>query len=530
MSPDFPSVTEVFAQLYPASGGQRDRRRDRPRRRDDRPLPRAHRTGSGRGTGRDDPAHLERRRAVPAARPVRRHRRRRRRATPCSRRSRSQLVNDVFGGDLPGPRALAATLGPAMARGPDGGLVAASGGPAAAAATRDRRRPSGPGRRTASPSSARTPAPTSSTPTSGAASPTTRWSTRTPGGSGPTVTIRLANDAPTDLPADAGGNPFGLPPGTNRQYLSVYSPWELTGAELDGEATGMEPGQRAGLERVLAVRRHPARRRGGGAARVRRHAPRGRAVHAHAALAAADVPRRRARRRAHSRRRRRCCNRMSCASVSINSSRRSDASLFTRSRKGYACAMHGGRLRSPLVGLVAMTFLVVATAGVAAATPDPTPPPEAYPPAAVVNLLDPFGCAPESISGDIGEVLPGSTVTLAADPRSSGGGGSVRPMGMPVATVTATAGADGHADLHDPGAAEPLRSRPDPGDRHEHGRRAVHHRDDRHHRGLSARSSRRRATRGSATGCAAAPPSSSPAWRWWSWRCGAGATGWAAAG
>ena len=60
------------------------------------------------------------------------------------------------------------------------------------------------------------------------------------------MTIRLANDAPTDLPADAGGNPFGLPPGTNRQYLSVYSPWELTAAELDGEATGMEPERELG--------------------------------------------------------------------------------------------------------------------------------------------------------------------------------------------------------------------------------------------------------------------------------------------
>ena len=44
MSPDFPSITEVFAQLYPASGGTRDRRRHRRRRRVDRPLPRAHRS------------------------------------------------------------------------------------------------------------------------------------------------------------------------------------------------------------------------------------------------------------------------------------------------------------------------------------------------------------------------------------------------------------------------------------------------------------------------------------------------------
>ena len=40
------------------------------------------------------------------------------------------------------------------------------------------------------------------------------------------------------------------------------------------------------------------------------------------------------------------------------------------------------------------------------------PPDEAYPPAAVVNLLDPFGSAPDSITGDIGEVLAGSTVSL----------------------------------------------------------------------------------------------------------------------
>ena len=51
-------------------------------------------------------------------------------------------------------------------------------------------------------------------------------------------------------------------------------------------------------------------------------------------------------------------------------------------------------------------------AAVSTATPTPPPPAEAYPPAAVVNLLDPFGCAPASISGDIGAVLPGSTVTL----------------------------------------------------------------------------------------------------------------------
>ena len=94
----------------------------------------------------------------------------------------SQLINDVFGGDLPGPRALAATLGPAMAQ---GRMVVWSRHPEDQPLLQrleiagDLPAPAG----TASPSSAPTPAPTSSTPTSGAASATTRWSTRRPGGS-----------------------------------------------------------------------------------------------------------------------------------------------------------------------------------------------------------------------------------------------------------------------------------------------------------------------------------------------------------
>ena len=55
-----------------------------------------------------------------------------------------------------------------------------------------------------------------------------------------TATITLANDAPDGLPSYAGGNPFGLPPGTNRQYLSVYSPWQFGLAEIDSRPTGME--------------------------------------------------------------------------------------------------------------------------------------------------------------------------------------------------------------------------------------------------------------------------------------------------
>ncbi len=147
MSPDFPSVTEVIAQLYPASGGRRDRRRDRHRRRDDRPLPRAHRPIAGRGAGRLDAAdrranavqYLLRDQYAEIADDAT--------ATPCSRRSRRNSIDDVFGGDLPGPRVLAAHARPGDRRGPDGGVVAARGGPAAAPAAGDRRRAPGARRR-----------------------------------------------------------------------------------------------------------------------------------------------------------------------------------------------------------------------------------------------------------------------------------------------------------------------------------------------------------------------------------------------
>ncbi len=88
MSPDFPSVTEVIAQLYPASGGSEI---DGAIALDVESIARfleLDRSGAGRRTGRDGSADVERRRAVPAARPVRRRSPTTRRATPCSRRSR----------------------------------------------------------------------------------------------------------------------------------------------------------------------------------------------------------------------------------------------------------------------------------------------------------------------------------------------------------------------------------------------------------------------------------------------------------
>src|SRR4051812_21908196 len=92
--------------------------------------------------------------------------------------------------------------------------------------------------------------------------------------------------------------------------------------------------------------------------------------------------------------------------------------------------MLAGRLRGPLVG-AALGLSVLIPVGIGSAAP----PDEAYPPAAVVNLLDPFLCAPDHIAGAVGEVLVGSTVTLELTM-----GGEV------LSTATATADANGRAD------------------------------------------------------------------------------------
>ena len=103
-----------------------------------------------------------------------------------------------------------------------------------------------------------------------------------------------------------------------------------------------------------------------------------------------------------------------------------------------------GRSRSRVLALGVGLLVPFVPAAVSTATPTPPPPAEAYPPAAIVNLLDPFDCAPASISGDIGAVLAGSTVTLQLL-FLGGAAGESLIMLQPVATVTVTAGADGHA-------------------------------------------------------------------------------------
>ena len=239
MSPDFPSVTDVFAQLYPASGGTQI---DGAIALDVETIARfLDLTGPVEVEGPDGPLRLSSDDAVS-------YLLRDQYADIADDDTRdnvleaitTQLVNDIFGGDLPGPRALAETLGPAMAEGrmviwsrhqEDQPLLQRLG------IAGDLPTPDGDGIAVVS--------------TNGGANKLDAYLRRSIGydvlldeGTGrieSVLTVRLANDAPTDLPSDAGGNPFGLPPGTNRQYLSVYSPWELTGAEVDGEATGMEP-------------------------------------------------------------------------------------------------------------------------------------------------------------------------------------------------------------------------------------------------------------------------------------------------
>jgi hypothetical protein len=63
-----------------------------------------------------------------------------------------------------------------------------------------------------------------------------------------TVRVALTNESPASgLPDYVIGNFVGLPTGTNRTYLSVYSPLDLTGARIDGQPATL--GSEVELER-----------------------------------------------------------------------------------------------------------------------------------------------------------------------------------------------------------------------------------------------------------------------------------------
>ena len=83
----------------------------------------------------------------------------------------------------------------------------------------------------------------------------------------------------------------------------------------------------------------------------------------------------------------------------------------------------------------ALLVPLVPAAGITAAQTPPAPPAEAYPPAAVSNVIDPFICGTTTLNGVIGAVQAGSTVTVEL----------MRASGPVLATQTVTARADGLA-------------------------------------------------------------------------------------
>ena len=59
-----------------------------------------------------------------------------------------------------------------------------------------------------------------------------------------TITITLTNNAPSSgLPGYVIGNGFGLPLGTNRTWLSVYTALPMVAVQVDGQPDGMETGR-----------------------------------------------------------------------------------------------------------------------------------------------------------------------------------------------------------------------------------------------------------------------------------------------
>lgn len=62
-----------------------------------------------------------------------------------------------------------------------------------------------------------------------------------------TAEVELENNAPSSgEPPYLIGNLVGAAPGTNRMWLSVYSPLDLTSAEVGGQAVALSPDQELG--------------------------------------------------------------------------------------------------------------------------------------------------------------------------------------------------------------------------------------------------------------------------------------------
>lgn len=65
------------------------------------------------------------------------------------------------------------------------------------------------------------------------------------------LTVTYTNEAPPGLPDYVGGNDEGLPSGTNRVLLSVWTPHRASGATVDGEPVGLERQIELGRNRYL---------------------------------------------------------------------------------------------------------------------------------------------------------------------------------------------------------------------------------------------------------------------------------------
>jgi hypothetical protein len=68
------------------------------------------------------------------------------------------------------------------------------------------------------------------------------------GATSATVTIRLQNTLTSadGLSRDVAGNEKGLPAGTNRMWLTVYSPLQLVTADVDGQPRALAPSAELG--------------------------------------------------------------------------------------------------------------------------------------------------------------------------------------------------------------------------------------------------------------------------------------------
>ncbi len=121
------------------------------------------------------------------------------------------------------------------------------------------------------------------------------------------------------------------------------------------------------------------------------------------------------------------------------------------------------RLSAAIMAVLALIVIPIGAAGAQ----------EAYPPAAIVNLIDPFGCAPTGISGGIGTVQPGSTLT-----------GTLTISGVQVDQADRDRSRQRQRPLLRGRSAQHVRPRRGDGVRYQHGRSAVHARNHRYHRPL----------------------------------------------